>query len=111
MLDISEKNSEILALKELINSLNKKNDQLIQFKMLTDQKLLNFRRHELEYSNAVDQLKEQATLINVQFNTERRRKEDLNTQLTSFREAMHMFLNSSDDISEVLNFLANDLLL
>jgi hypothetical protein len=49
---------EIEALKQLINSLNKKNDQLVKFKMMTDQKLLMQKRQELEYSKALDSLKE-----------------------------------------------------
>ena len=102
---------EIEALKELITNLNKKNDQLVNFKVLTDQKLLQQRRQELKYSKALEQLKDQAQMINVQLNTEKRRKQNLTSQLSSCREAMGMFLNSADDVSEVMNYLANDLLL
>lgn len=109
--EITTQLREIESLKQLIQSLNMKNEQLVKFKTISDQKFLRQKKQELQYSKALDKLKEQASLVNIQYSAEKRRKETLKEQLSSCREAMGIFVDSTDGVSEVMNFLANDLLL
>ena len=109
--EIAGLHKEIENMKEMVANLNKKNEQLIHFKFDSDKKLIQQKKQELQYSKALDHLREEAELINVQLNAEKRRKKNLDTQLSTCREAMGVFVNSADDISEVMSYLANDLLL
>lgn len=113
---------KIEKLESVVESLNIKNQYLIEFKTKGDEEILRLKKREVEFEklvklfhnfffDKVELMKDKIQELQIFVKSEKNKNGNLDEKMKNYKEIVNNFIDKTNEISEVMNFSTNDLLM